>query len=371
MYSLSSTHRARAASFLAVCIVALSFALPAVSQTADDTARILAGLPPTADSPLQAVTKDAGWKRHAKQMNATWAAFEKNIATRIQVWSKAKLPPSPKAMIYMFGGPDFPHANAFYPDASVYVLSGLEPVGFAPSAAAISSPKLANSLTYMRRSLSYYLNHGYFITAHMLKNLRAGKFTGTVPLLYVFLARSGKTINKIEFVSLGANGDLGPVKDKKKPDGAKITFTGSDGVSRALYYFSTDLSNGGVAKSTFLAFCARQGEAGSLVKSASYLLHNRGFSKVREFVMRQSTVIVQDDTGIPLRFFKPAEWKLRAFGRYVAPIPVFKGNYQSPMAKLFNKKGTERVNFRMGYHSGAARTNVLIAEKVKASVKTQ
>jgi hypothetical protein len=354
-----------------LCVLALSFAQPAVSQTADDTARILAGLPPAADSPFFAVTKDRGWKQHARYMNASWAVFERNIATRIQVWSKAKLPPSPKAMIYMFGGPDFPHANAFYPGASVYVLSGLEPVGFAPAAAAITSKKLGTSLTYMRRSLANYFAHGYFITSYMLKNLRAGKFTGTVPLLYVFLARSGKTINRIEFVMLGTNGDLVPAKGKKKPDGAKITFTGSDGVARTLYYFSTDLSNGGVKKSTFLAFVAKQGTAGSLVKSASYLLHNRGFSKVREFLMRQSTVIVQDDTGIPLRYFKRDEWKLRAFGRYVAPIPVFKGNYQSPMAKLFGRRGTERINFRMGYHTGAARTNVLVAEKKKESAKTQ
>ncbi len=369
MSSLSFTRRALAANLFVFCILALSVARPGVAQTADDTAKILAGLPPAAGSPLEAITKQAGWKRHARQMNASWAGFEKNIATRIQVWSRAKLPPSPKAMIYMFGGPDFPHANAFYPGASVYVQSGLEPVGFAPEPAAISAAKLASSLTYLRRSLSYYLKHGYFITSHMITNLRAGKFTGTVPLLYVFLARSGKTIDKVEFVMLGANGDLTPAKDKKKPDGAKITFTGADGVARTLYYFSTDLSNGGVKKSTFLAFCAKQGTAGSLVKSASYLLHNRGFSKVREFLMRQSLVIVQDDTGIPLRYFKREEWMLRAFGRYVAPIPVFKGNYQSPMAKFFAK--AERLNFRMGYHTGSGRTNVLVAEKAKASVKTQ
>lgn len=369
MSDFSFARRALAAVFVALCFLNLSFAQPAISQSADDTAKILAGLPPAAGSPLEAITKQAGWQRHARQMNASWAAFGKNIATRIQVWSRAKLPPSPKAMIYMFGGPDFPHADAFFPGASVYVQSGLEPVGFAPDPAAISAARLSSSLSFLRRSLEYYLRHGYFITSHMITNLRAGNFTGTVPLLYVFLARSGKTIDKVEFVRLGADGGLSPATGKNKPDGVRITFTGSDGLARSLYYFSTDLSNGGVKKSAFLTFCANQGEAGSLVKSASYLLHNRGFSKVREFVMKQSSVIVQDDTGIPLRYFNRDQWKLRAFGRYVRPIPVFKGNYQSSMAKFFAR--AERLNFRLGYHSGASRTNVLVAEKVKPVVKTQ
>lgn len=350
---------------LTSALLVLLLAIPAVAQTPNDMARFLAGLEPSAGSPLTPATQTAGWKQHARTMNTNWNSFEKRIINRIRVWSKAKLPPSPPSMLYMFGGPDFTHADAFYPDAKVYVLSGLEPVGYAPPAAVIAGKNLGHSFSSLRRSMDHYLKRGYFITSYMLTHLKAGQFVGTMPLLYVFLARSGKTIDKVEFVNLSGNGDLVPVKGKTKPRGVKISFTGSDGVPKILYYFSTDLSNGGVAKSGFLAFCAKQGPAGSLAKSASYLYHNGGFSKVREFVLKQSHVIVQDDTGTPFRYFAKGGWRLRAYGQYVAPIPVFKGHYQNDMARFF-ARGAEKVNFGIGYHAHPTRTGILVAEKLAA-----
>ena len=35
-------------------------------------------------------------------------------------------------MLYMFSGPDFLYATSFFPNASTYVLAGLEPVGAVP-----------------------------------------------------------------------------------------------------------------------------------------------------------------------------------------------------------------------------------------------
>lgn len=343
----------------------LMFSAPVWSQTPNDMARFLAGLEPSASSPLQTAARSQAWRQHAYAMNRSWGSFERSIIARIQVWTRAKLPPSPPAMLYMFGGPDFTHADAFFPDAKVYVLSGLEPVGYAPAAAAITGPKLAHSLTSLRQSMAHYLENGYFITSQMLTHLKAGQFVGTVPLLYVFLARSGKTIRKVEYVNLTAGGGVVPVKGKTRARGVRIYYSGRDGTLRTLYYFSTDLSNGGVAKSGFLAFCAKQGPAGSLAKSTSYLFHNGGFSKVRDFVLKQSKVMVQDDTGPPFRFFANGAWSLRAFGQYVAPIPVFKAHYQKDMAAFF-ARGAERVNFGIGYHPHPTRTGILVAIKAGA-----
>ena len=38
----------------------------AAEVTADDTARFLAGMMPSADSPLMALTRDPAWQRHAR-----------------------------------------------------------------------------------------------------------------------------------------------------------------------------------------------------------------------------------------------------------------------------------------------------------------
>lgn len=332
----------------------------------NDTARFLAGLRPAAAAPLSSLV-DPDWHRHAEQINAAWAAFEQRQLTRIRVWAAARLRAHRSTMFYMFGGPDFVHADAFFPHAATYVLSGLEPIGPPPRVSALPGPVLDESMASLRQSLSHFLEFGYFITSQMGAQFKVGKFTGTLPILYVFLARSGKTIRKVEFITLDSNGAAVPVRGKRKPTGVRITFVGRDGGPRTLYYFRTNLENTGVAKSRFLKFCGRLGQGDSLVKSASYLMHLGNFSKVREFLLSHSAVIVQDDSGIPLKYFNSQTWRLSPFGRYVGPIPEFKRHYQPDMDRLFRSGGARPVNFGIGYRWYYQHTNILVAERLSAT----
>jgi hypothetical protein len=219
----------------------------------------------------------------------------------------------------------------------------------------------------LHQSLSHFLEFGYFITSQMGTQFKVGKFNGTLPVLYVFLARSGKTISQVEFVTLDGNGAVVPVRGKRRPTGVRISFAGRDGRPRTLYYFSTNLENAGVAKSRFLKFCARLGVGDSLVKSASYLLHLGNFSKVREFLLSHSAVIVQDDSGIPLKYLSAKKWRLSLFGRYVGPIPVFKRHYQPDLDRLFRSGRALPVNFGIGYRWYYQHTNILVAERLAAA----
>ena len=103
-----------------------------------------------------------------------------------------------------------------------------------------------------------------------------------------------------------------PPTPRAAPAGVKIVFSGSDGRRQTLYYFRTDLSNRGVQSSGFLQFCAQFGIGDVFIKAASYLLHNAGFSTVRDFLLGHGASIVQDDTGIPVKYFQQAGWELRA-----------------------------------------------------------
>ena len=111
----------------------LAAALPsraADTVTPDDTAHFLAGLPPSADSPLTPLTKDPSWQRHAKFFDAAFGQLEQRQLSKIRAWSDRQSGPAPRTtMFYMFSGPDFLYANAFYGKATTYVLSALEPVG--------------------------------------------------------------------------------------------------------------------------------------------------------------------------------------------------------------------------------------------------
>jgi arylsulfatase A-like enzyme len=57
-------------------------------------------------------------------------------------------------------------------------------------------------------SLGSLFNYSFFITQNMKSQLREGPIFGTLPILYVFLARTGKTVHELNFVSLDEQGNL-------------------------------------------------------------------------------------------------------------------------------------------------------------------
>jgi hypothetical protein len=82
---------------------------------------------------------------------------------------------------------------------------------------------------------------------------------------------------------------------------------------------------------------------------------------MREFLLANSAVMVQDDTGIPLTYYDPQKWELHPFGHYVGPIAVFRGMYQSKYAELF--KNSEPIEFGIGYRWQPKQSNLLLAVK--------
>jgi hypothetical protein len=351
---------------IAVALFLLT-AMPARSAeaaTADDTARFLAGMPPSAQSPLTPLTNDPAWQHHARFFDSAFGQLEQRQLSKIRTWASANLAAPRPTMFYMFSGPDFLYAEAFYSKATTYVLSALEPVGSVTDLTRLSSSGIYYTLYDVEHSMSSILNFSFFITKHMKTDLRAGELSGTLPILYVFLARSGKTIRGVSPITLddqGVEHSANESAGRNATRGVKIVFAGSDGVERTLYYFSTDLSNNGVRSSGFLKFCAALAPGNSLIKSASYLLHAGNFTTVRNFLLANSATIIQDDSGIPLAAYDPGKWRLFPFGRYAGPIDKFPAMYQPKYAELFQR--SQPMDFGIGYRWRSFESNLLLAVK--------
>ena len=99
------------------------------------------------------------------------------------------------------------------------------------------------------------------------------------------------------------------------------------------------------------------------MKSASYLMHSDGFSKVREFLLARSTAIVQDDSGVPVRFFEPNNWTLRPHGRYLGPIRLFGSRHQTQLKEVFRKGPSAPLAFGVGYRWRANESNLLVGTR--------
>jgi len=346
----------------ALFLAAVAPARAAGAVTANDTALFLAGMPPSADSPLTPLTRDPSWQHHAKFFDAAFGQLEQHQLSKIRAWADVNLAAPKPTMFYMFSGPDFLYADAFHPKATTYVLSALEPVGSVPDLTSLPRGGTGAALYNVERSMSSILSFSFFITRLMKVDLSAGELNGTLPLLYVFLARSGKTIRDVSPVALDNKGAAHFANEnpgRNPTRGVRIIFAGSDGVERTLYYFSTDLSNGGVKVSGFLKFCETLAPGNSLIKSASYLLYSGDFTIVRDFLLAHSVTIIQDDSGIPLVYYDPKRWRFFPFGRYTGPIAEFPGRYQPEYAELFRR--SQPMDFGIGYRWRSFESNLLLS----------
>ncbi len=359
-------HHIRVAAVAASMILIGALSVRAADgASADDTARFLAGMAPSDQSPLTPLTKDPAWQRHAKFFDTAFAQLEQRQLSKIRSWASANLAAPRPTMFYMFSGPDFLYANAFYSEATTYVLSALEPVGSVPDLSKLPRGGVGSALYQVERSLGTILSFSFFITKQMKTDLRAGQLNGTLPILYVFLARSGKTIRDVTPVTVDDQGALLPqatTTGKNLTQGVKITFAGSEGAERTLYYFSTDLSNGGIRNSGFLKFCQGLAPSNSFIKSASYLLHSGNFTTVRDFLLNNSATVIQDDSGIPLGNYDARKWKFFPFGRYAGPIGEFAGKYQPRYAELFRR--SQPMDFGIGYRWRSHESNLLLSVRL-------
>jgi len=356
-----------AAAAAGLLLAVTSAARAADTVTIDDTARFLAGLPPSEDSPLMVLTKDPSWQHHARFFDNAFTQLEQRQLSKVRTWADTNLAAPKPTMFYFFSGPDFLYANAFYSKANTYVLAALEPSGSVPDLLKLPRGSVDAALANIEHSLGSVMSFSFFITKHMKVDLHAGQISGTLPLLFVFMERSGKTIRDVTPVALDDDGKVLTGSESagaksNAPRGVRILFAGKDGAEKTLYYFSTDLSNTGVRSSGFLKFCATLAPGNSLIKSASYLLHSGSFTTTRDFLLNNSSTIIQDDSGIPLADYNSQKWRFFPFGHYAGPISEFTNKYQQSYAELFRR--AQPLDFGIGYRWRTNDSNLLLSVKL-------
>jgi hypothetical protein len=343
-----------------------------VAYAPNETARLLAGMAPSADPAMVELTRESSWQQHARFFDTAWTALENKQLSKVRTWAKAQVPDAFAAtgtVFYMFSGPDFLYADTFFPQATTYVLCGIEPIGPLPDVTKLAPGELGGELRALRESINSVLSFSFFITKEMKNDLQHHTLSGTLPILYIFLARSGMTLCDVNYVSLDVDGVLtqqqnGTRSAKSPAPGVRIRFLAEGSNSpRTLYYFSTDISDGGLKNSGFLKFCKTLAPGNSCVKSASYLMHESYFSAIRGFLLDNTGTLVQDDSGIPCSYFTSEAWQMRFFGRYPGPIPLFKNYTQQKLAEYYRTTNPEPLDFGIGYRHRAGESTLMVATR--------
>ena len=323
------------------------------SSPANDAARYLAGLPVAPGSPLTALSQDPRWATHARAMNLAFSQLEQRQLSNIRIFRSeniASATQSSRNCVYLFSGPDFLYADAMFGDCSTFVLQGLEPVDPIPDLVTLPQEALFGTLQNIEISLNTLLSFSFFKTKDMRQDFQRAQLKGVLPDIFVFMARTGKQIESVEYISLDKEGKV----LQGQPGflrGAKINFIEpASGSKKEMYYFTSDLSDDALKRNPgLLRFCEGLGPVNSLLKATSYLLHSGNFTIVRNFLLQNSLAVLEDDSGIPVRYFAPDKWTLRFFGTYTGPIDLFKNYNQPDLRQFYEASSPKRLTFGFGY----------------------
>lgn len=323
-----------------------------------EQAEFLAGIQLGKRSILSSLQKSPEYRQHQKELQEQWTFCRKIRYGIMQQWARehlARYPATRGVLRYLFGGPDFLNACAFFPDTRIMVLGGLEPVGEVPPPEALDPASLGTALKALEESLRTSLFCGYFITSEMKPQLSKGSFRGVLPVLYTELALTGNIIDSVSMIRPFGS------------PGVEIIYHRPGGTSQILFYFQADLSNGKECR-RFLAWLGDLGTGATYLKAASYLLPLDSFSETRNFLTRTSSLILQDDSGLPFRSFLPGEWQIELFGVYTDPLPVFRLGRDPRLDEAYHSgMRSGPLAFGAGYHVQPDDANLLLAVRLQSA----
>ncbi|MFH0974736.1 MAG: hypothetical protein V1874_03015 [Spirochaetota bacterium] len=339
----------------------------------NETALFLAGKEIPSQSDLHKYSKTKEYNTYSKQIDANWDKLQRLNEKKISIWRQKNLPKDyTKSIFYPFSGPDILNAVIFFPDGDEYIMFGLESPGEIPGPHKISNDKLHFGLNKLWEALDTILNVNFFKTIEMVNEISTNAFDSVISVCMFFLARTNYDVLDVKKIWIDENGDAVSVKPQNKSKiiipGCEILFRKGNGTSvKRLAYFQIDVSNPSLnVRKNYIDFITKKGRFTTIIKSASYLMHREvEFKRIRDVILSQSDYLLQDDSGIPLKYFSPKEWKLSYYGSYTKPIELFSNRYQKDLFEAMKKNSTGQLDFSYGYNFKEHNPNLLFAERTK------
>lgn len=310
----------------------------------------------------------------SKQLNQKLVEIEKSRLSPLTNWNETALKRNAKSdttsVFYPFSGGDFLHVNSLYPNANHYVMMAQESVGSIPDLSKMDKVQTKEYIKAADFILRDIYAKSYFITMNMIKDTKSSPVNGMLPVLLWSVSKTGHTVTSVEELTVDESGKKSYSPFKVGVNSAKavrITFGNPEkGILKTLTYYSCDISNSGIEKDKSLAATLKAiPPSNCFVKSASYLMHYETFTTIRNTVLDKAIYLVQDDTGIPYKYFNKTKFKMELYGNYVKPVSDFSANlYQKDMVEAYKTKEFVGVlPFSLGYHWQTKDQNQMIAIK--------
>lgn len=350
-----------------------------INDSLNQLANLIAGNKSNDSSVLANFFRNKTFVKHNASFQQKWENFQKTRLQNLISFQQNEITKemdSTSVLFYPFSGPDILHAQTFFPNANHFVLMGLEPIGTLPVFEHKEDipDSMSNYYGKINKSLHAILNFSFFRTNSMSEDLKNEDIDGTLHLLLLFINRNGNTLCDVKPFVLDSIGNIvyqksfSELKSKtSKAKGVEIAFNRPDKKAKKLHYFSLDLSNAAYDKNTAVQkYLNHFSNVTTYLKGASYLMHNAGFSSVRNYILSNSKQVMQDDSGIAFRYFeKNKNWKYIFYGEYKKPISLFANRFQVDLDSMYKIATPKKLGFGLGYNFKDNNSNLMIAIKIK------
>lgn len=321
------------------------------------------------------------WNDYKNSIDTPWTRITDERLLKMDKWTKDEVCPKindTALLFYPFSGPDFLNAFHLFPNANGYTLIAMEKLGSIPDLYAMNESDLDGYLDAVNFGLRDIYKRSYFITGNMDQDLRKQKVDGVLPLLYVFLNRTGHEIYEFGYYRLENDG-VSFTKIEKPTNSLEVSecikfkiLKKGDNKLKELTYFYADISNDGFAKNpVFLQYLKTIRPCNAFIKSASYLSHYETFSDIRDLVLDKADAVLEDDTGIPYRYFID-DYNHYLYGAYEKPIADFQSTYlfQKDLDEEYKSTEVKPLDFSLGYHWRSGIQNWMLYVKKSAGTDT-
>jgi len=232
----------------------------------------------------------------------------------------------------------------------------LQNAGPVPNLRGMSSKVFTSYMRVFKRGWVDFARRGFFRTDDLKADTsKEGALEGVTPVLMAFASSLGFTVQSVTAMRIREDGaDLEPhpgaASAHETWDSVRLNLRRLDGAPVILDYVQLDISDGSLKKKanvrTWLASVAKHK---TMTKAASHLMQKPFFSIIRDLVVANAPVLVQDETGVDYKDLTES-FDIQLFGRFERAHKLFYKGVQRELAEAYKvRKDVKALPFKFGY----------------------
>lgn len=336
-------------------------------------------------------------KAHCKRFTKRMAHFGEKFTPPMREFLEPRMPENlPPVVVYPFGGGDLISALVVYPDAPELTTISLEQSGDPRRINAVKPARLKSSLSSMSVKIGGMLSVGSNTSVNLSSSQKNDLPVQVVSFLigmvvhgyeptamYYFLLNDDGSINYLdeaEILDLDKEEAEHLRSSWRTPDfspafaNVEIRYKKrdvEDAPEQIFRHIAWNLHNDKLAeRPQLITHLEAKGQVSGMVKGASYLLWQDGFSTIRDYMLGHMPFILSDSTGIPVEYATAAGFRIETFGKFNGSFLGASKVHNKAFRKLWKDNPYVAMPSRFGYVDNHSKAHLMFTIKDDGSVDT-